>query len=133
MKNFYSLSLKLLALLLILALTQSLTAWQAQNTNWETYIDAGNKERNEGHYNQAEKLYLLAVEEAQKLGQQDTRYAISLNNLGELYDTQGKYTQAEPLLKRALAIDEKALGSNHPDVARDLNNQVPFHLWLTPV
>ncbi|MGC1295090.1 MAG: tetratricopeptide repeat protein, partial [Alloacidobacterium sp.] len=29
---------------------------------------------------------------------------------------------AEPLFRRALAIDEKALGPNHPTVALDLNN-----------
>jgi tetratricopeptide (TPR) repeat protein len=39
-----------------------------------------------------------------------------------LYQTQGQYAQAEPLYMRALAIDEKALGADHPDVARDLNN-----------
>ena len=30
--------------------------------------------------------------------------------------TQGKYSEAEPLFKRALAIDEKALGPDHPNV-----------------
>jgi CHAT domain-containing protein/Tfp pilus assembly protein PilF len=35
---------------------------------------------------------------------------------------EGKYNEALPLAKRALAIDKKALGSNHPDVATDLND-----------
>jgi hypothetical protein len=35
---------------------------------------------------------------------------------------QGKYAEAEPLYSRELAIREKALGSEHPDVARTLNN-----------
>ena len=30
--------------------------------------------------------------------------------------------EAEPLYQRALAIDENALGADHPDVAIDLNN-----------
>ena len=30
--------------------------------------------------------------------------------------------EAEQLLRRALAIDEKSLGPNHPHVAMDLNN-----------
>ena len=30
--------------------------------------------------------------------------------------------EAEPLMRRALAIDEKSFGPDHPDVARDLNN-----------
>ena len=43
--------------------------------------------------------------------------AQSLNNLAGLYHTQGNYAQAEPLLKRSLAIKEKALGPEHPSVA----------------
>ena len=47
---------------------------------------------------------------------------LALNNLAALYDDQGRYAEAEPLYKRALAIDEKALGPDHPDVALSLNN-----------
>ena len=39
---------------------------------------------------------------------------LALNNLAELYDGQGRYAEAEPLYKRALAIREKALGPDHP-------------------
>ena len=35
---------------------------------------------------------------------------------------QGKYAEAEPLYQRSLAIREKALGKDHPDVATSLNN-----------
>ena len=56
------------------------------------------------------------------LGPAHPDVAASLNNLAVLYAAQGKYTVAEPLHKRALAIDEKALGPNHPDVAADLSN-----------
>ncbi len=34
----------------------------------------------------------------------------------------GRYDEAEPLYRRALAIGEKTLGPNHPDVATRLNN-----------
>ena len=46
----------------------------------------------------------------------------SLNNLAGLYVVQGKDAEAEPLYKRALAISEKALGKDHPDVATVLEN-----------
>ena len=39
-----------------------------------------------------------------------------------LYREQGKYTQAEPLIRRALAIREKALGPEHAQVATVLEN-----------
>jgi tetratricopeptide (TPR) repeat protein len=45
-----------------------------------------------------------------------------LNQLALLYDSQGRYTQAKPLYERALAIREKILGPDHPDVAEGLNN-----------
>ena len=35
---------------------------------------------------------------------------------------QGKYDDAEPLYKRALAIREETLGPQHPHVAESLNN-----------
>ncbi|CAN0535323.1 unnamed protein product, partial [Laminaria digitata] len=35
---------------------------------------------------------------------------------------QGNYAEAGPLYKRSLAIDEKALGPEHPNVATSLNN-----------
>ena len=48
--------------------------------------------------------------------------AIALSNVAELYRTQGKYVEAVPLFKRALAIREKALGPEHPHVAQSLEN-----------
>ena len=48
--------------------------------------------------------------------------ATSLNNLADLYDSQGKYDDAEPLYKRALAVKEEVLGPMHPDTATSLNN-----------
>ncbi len=48
--------------------------------------------------------------------------ANSLHNLGEIYQSQGRYDEAEPLHKRSLAILEKTLGPEHPHVASSLNN-----------
>jgi hypothetical protein len=41
-------------------------------------------------------------------------------SLAALYYAQGQYAQAEPLYNRSLAIWEKALGPDHPDVATSL-------------
>ncbi|CAN0490807.1 unnamed protein product, partial [Scytosiphon promiscuus] len=35
--------------------------------------------------------------------------------------SQARFAEAEPLLERSLAIREKVLGAEHPDVARSLN------------
>ncbi len=54
--------------------------------------------------------------------QQNTTQAASLNNLALLYKSQGRYEEAEPLYRHALAINEKKLGPEHPYVAAALNN-----------
>ena len=45
----------------------------------------------------------------------------------ELYRT-GKFSEAVPLAQQALAIREKALGPDHPDVAASLNNLADLYL-----
>jgi tetratricopeptide (TPR) repeat protein len=48
--------------------------------------------------------------------------AIRLSRLANLYYDQGRYSDAEPLYLRALAIREQQLGANHPATANSLNN-----------
>ena len=48
----------------------------------------------------------------------NTRWEISQ----ETILTKNESQDAEPLCKRALEIREKVLGSDHPDVAKQLNN-----------
>jgi len=45
-----------------------------------------------------------------------------LNRVGMYLYERGRYTDAESLCQRALAIGEKVLGLDHPDVATSLNN-----------
>jgi len=67
-------------------------------------------------------LQALAGDPEKALGPEHPDVAQSLNNLAELYRSQGRYAQAEPLYKRSLAMLEKVLGPDHPDVANSLNN-----------
>ena len=69
--------------------------------------------------------FLLAVADV-ALGQgssiRDTLDAEALNQqVIQLYD-QGRYSDAIPLAQRVLAIREKSLGPDDPDVARALYN-----------
>jgi tetratricopeptide (TPR) repeat protein len=48
--------------------------------------------------------------------------AIRLNNLAQLLQATNRLAEAEPLMRRALAIDEQSFGTNHPKVAIRLNN-----------
>jgi CHAT domain-containing protein/tetratricopeptide (TPR) repeat protein len=47
---------------------------------------------------------------------------IAMMNLSGMYKDEGRYAEAETLNKRALAVDEKDKGSEHPDVGIELNN-----------
>jgi tetratricopeptide (TPR) repeat protein len=44
------------------------------------------------------------------------------NQLGVLFDAKADYAEAEPLVRRAIAIDEQIYGPDHPNVAIRLNN-----------
>jgi CHAT domain-containing protein/tetratricopeptide (TPR) repeat protein len=53
---------------------------------------------------------------------QDVEEASKLDDQADALYEKGRYAEAEPLYKRSLAIREKALGPDHPDVAASLNN-----------
>ena len=57
-----------------------------------------------------------------KFAQSYPELATSLNNLGELYSSTERYSEAEPLYQQALELKKRLLGDNHPDVAIILNN-----------
>jgi len=50
-----------------------------------------------------------------------------LNDAGLYLHERGRYTDAEPLYERAVAIREKTLGAEHPDVANSLNNMAALY------
>ncbi len=94
----------------------------AQVEPWQGHMVAGVQAYQQGNYPEAEKQLVAALKEAEGLGPQDPRLATTLNNLALLYDAQGKYAEAEPLYKRALAIREQVLGPEHRSVATSLSN-----------
>ncbi len=63
----------------------------------------------------------LTVARAEEAGNPDPT-ALLLGELGLLLSEKALHAQAEPLLRRALSIDEASYGPEHPNVARHLNN-----------
>jgi len=45
-----------------------------------------------------------------------------MNNLAGLYESQGKYDEAEPLYVECLRMRREVLGDNHPDTLSSMNN-----------
>jgi hypothetical protein len=56
------------------------------------------------------------------LGREHPACAVTLNNLGELYQAMGDYGRAESFYLEAKAIREKALGREHPNYAVSISN-----------
>ena len=91
-----------------------------QGAKWESYITAAQQAYQQADCAEAEKQSEAALKEAEAFD--DVRLATNLNNLALLYEAQCRYVEAEPLYQRALAIREKALGPEPPDVATSLEN-----------
>ncbi|MDX1487737.1 MAG: tetratricopeptide repeat protein, partial [Acidiferrobacterales bacterium] len=69
-----------------------------------------------------EQELLAALDEAEVRGPDDPSVALALNDLGVFYYRANRDAEAEPLHKRALDIQEKALGTTHPNVVQTLHN-----------
>ena len=85
--------------------------FQAQNYLGMLLQQLARNREAEPHYRAALTLAANPAEEA-----------IALNNLAVLLKATNRLVEAEPLIRRALEIDELSYGANHAEVARDLNN-----------
>jgi tetratricopeptide (TPR) repeat protein len=66
--------------------------------------------------------FLLAFSPLSYSQENDLQKAKSLNQQWIKLYTQGRYSEAIPISEKALAIREKAVGLDHPDVPLSLNN-----------
>jgi tetratricopeptide (TPR) repeat protein len=83
---------------------------------WESRMRAGDEAYRRGDYGEAEKAWKAQLEFEVNMGSNR-----SVDNLAILYQAQGKYDEAEPLYERSLAMTEKFLGPEHPEVAQILD------------
>ena len=79
----------------------------ADEARWRQYIEAGKEAYQRGDYAEAVRQTQFAVKEAEDFGEEDPRFARSLNDLALLYQAQGRYDEAEPMYERALIITVK--------------------------
>ena len=84
---------------------------------WESRMRAGDEAYRRGDHGEAERHWKTQLEFEVNMGSNR-----SLDNLAMLYQAQGKYAKAVPLYERSLAMTEKTLGPEHPEVAQILNN-----------
>ena len=85
-------------------------------------VDDGVDAFQEGRYGDAERLLVGALKRAERSAPESTDLAVALGKLADLYRAQARYEEAEPLYRRAIAIEEMRHGSQHSRMARVLNN-----------
>ncbi len=90
-----------------------------ENPSWfDSRIDLGVLLLELARYSDAEPH----LREALKLAAQPGEEAMGSNNLAELLRNTNRIAEAEPLFRRALAINERSYGPDHANVATNLNN-----------
>lgn len=103
-----------IAIILTIAFTGGTVC--AQDTLWHTWRNGGILAMQEGRLGDAERLFIAAMEQAEKFGADDVRVSETANDLAVVYATTGRSVEAELLFQRALAIAEHTMGADHPGV-----------------
>jgi tetratricopeptide (TPR) repeat protein len=75
-----------------------------------------------GRYEEAHNWARAAHAVLERLGRHDLLRAWALNDQGAVYLAEGKYERAVTILKQALALKQKVLGPEHPDVGMSEGN-----------
>lgn len=92
-----------LAVLLVTACARLL-----RHKRWQRSMAAARTAVEHGRYDEAKGAFLSLLSQAEaNFGPEDLRVASAIRHLGLLYHRQDRYTVAEPLLHRSLAILEK--------------------------
>ena len=77
------------------------------HVRWRMLTDSGCSAAERGRNGDAERSFRAALEVARTFAPSDRRVAESALGLAEALDAQGRYAEAEPLAKEALALLEK--------------------------
>ena len=94
----------------------------ADEVSWQRNIQSGQMALQRGRHERAEKQFLAALKDAETMGKQNPRLAITLNLLGEACRVQGKFKEAEQYFQRALTLGEQSLGKDDPQYTRIVEN-----------
>ncbi|HEY9870860.1 MAG TPA: tetratricopeptide repeat protein [Candidatus Obscuribacterales bacterium] len=93
-----------------------------QESTFDQSTRAGFAAYRDGNDAQAEAWLRTALKEAESFPKEDSRLPKALHNLAMVLSSEGKLSEAEELIRRALAIREQVSGRESEDVAVSLNN-----------
>ncbi|OIT01379.1 PREDICTED: kinesin light chain 3 isoform X1 [Nicotiana attenuata] len=98
-------------------------------SKWRVFTDSGRDLFLQGKLEEAEKLFLSALQEAKEgFGDRDPHVASAYNNLAELYRVKKAFNKAEPMYLEAISILEESFGQDDVRVGAALHNLGQFYL-----
>ena len=110
-----------MAMFVSLTVATALGSWYLRvripDNQWRRSHEAGRESMSREQFGEAERQFATAVAAARDLDADDSRLALSLTHQAEALVARARFADAVPLFERALEIDEKVLGPDHPDVA----------------
>lgn len=96
---------------------------------WRVYTDQGRELFLKGRLENAETLFVSAIQEAKEgFGERDPHVASSCNNLAELYRVKKEFDKAEPLYMEAISMLEESYGPDDIRVGVAIHNLGQFYL-----
>ncbi|XP_050134890.1 uncharacterized protein LOC126610798 isoform X4 [Malus sylvestris] len=98
-------------------------------SKWRIFTDKGRDFFLQGKLEEAEKLFLSALQEAKEgFGEREPHVASACNNLAELYRVNKAYNKAEPLYLEAISILEESFGPEDIRVGVAFHNLGQFYI-----
>jgi tetratricopeptide (TPR) repeat protein len=97
---------------------------------WDGIRKLGEERLASGSWPEAEQYWVQAVKVAERLGENDPRFAYSLEKLSESILNQNRFEEAEPILLRAHTLKLRILGEEHLSLATSLHNLSKLYYFL---
>jgi tetratricopeptide (TPR) repeat protein len=88
---------------------------------WEELNNEAMDFYQQGDLAMAEEKFMEAVKETEKFGPEDVRLSECMDNVIWIYHTRGKVAEAEEMIRRSLAIQEKAYGRDNQYISWNLS------------
>ncbi len=90
--------------------------------DWNGYTQAGKLALESKNYDKAELSFKKALVLASTQNKASLEVAMSLDNLAQLYQRQGRYLEADPMYRKAIELYQKRLGREHKLVGQAIKN-----------
>ena len=91
---------------------------------WHRSMTLGTTANTQRRFDEAERFFLVALEETEKFESGDKRTLETCSTLAEFYHRRDRFEDAKPFYEKALVLKQMQLGEADPEVIKDRNNLV---------